>query len=197
MTDLRYFYVYGEKNNVEFKDKGIWNEETNRWKFSYNLKSEILGDNYISDNGEEEESDDNDEVLPKSIIIYDNTIRVIGTESDVWMCGKDLCELLGYKHCSYRNVINNLVPETNKKILSDLLTLFPTKNSYSHQERELTYINGLDILTLLIKCEFRKAKEMTRPFYEYLMQSRRKTYSNMTLVDFAGKLTDLLKNNRR
>lgn len=69
MTDShQYFYIYGEKDNTEFKDSfnGIWNEESYTWKFPSYMKSAVLGNDPICSSDDDENYNKEDVIIATS-----------------------------------------------------------------------------------------------------------------------------------
>jgi hypothetical protein len=83
-------------------------------------------------------------------------VRIVLVESkdDVenvpWFCGRDVCEILGY--VDYRNALHNHIEDDCKQSLGNILGVVVNgKQKYTHNERQMAYINKRGLETLISK----------------------------------------------
>ena len=94
-------------------------------------------------------------------------IRCFESNGQMWFCGKDACDILGYAAKSHKMALNK-IDETNKHPYS----VFDPHAA--HHEGLVIYISEFGVIELAIKCRFETAK----PFREFVKQ---------TIVDLRNK----------
>src|SRR5579864_2362857 len=94
-------------------------------------------------------------------------IRCFESNGQMWFCGKDVCDILGYAAKSHKMALNK-IDETNKRPYS----VFDPHAA--HHEGLVIYISEFGVIELAIKCRFETAKR----FREFVKQ---------TIVDLRNK----------
>jgi len=91
--------------------------------------------------------------------INNRNIKIIGTIEEPWICGKELCEALGYKNS--QSSLKN-VKQKHKTVLSELQKLkdscnffWPFTSEIKYHEGKAVYISEHGAYHLAMKCELR------------------------------------------
>jgi prophage antirepressor-like protein len=87
-------------------------------------------------------------------------IHCFESNGQMWFCGKDACDILGYAAKSHKTALNK-IDETNKHPYS----VFDPHAA--HHEGLVIYISEFGVIELAIKCRFETAK----PFREFVKQT--------------------------
>jgi anti-repressor protein len=87
-------------------------------------------------------------------------IRCFESNGQMWFCGKDVCDILGYAAKSHKMALNK-IDETNKHPYS----VFDPQAVYN--DGLVIYVSEFGVIELAIKCRFVTAK----PFREFVKQT--------------------------
>jgi prophage antirepressor-like protein len=87
-------------------------------------------------------------------------IHCFESNGQMWFCGKDVCDILGYAAKSHKTALNK-IDETNKHPYS----VFDPQAVYN--DGLVIYVSEFGVIELAIKCRFVTAK----PFREFVKQT--------------------------
>ena len=105
-------------------------------------------------------------------------IRCFYVESQTWMCGKDVCAVLGYAEKSHKVVLNKIDTD-NIKQLREFSSLF--KNGVSHHDGLMYYLDEMGVIELTMRCKFERAKPFKRFLKQTFIAMRNSSYSLINL----------------
>ena len=105
--------------------------------------------------------------MEKITLVFEGKhVRCFESNGQIWFCGKDVCDVLGYGQQSHKHALNKI--DTDKHPYS-----FFDPHA-AHHEGLVIYISEFGVIELAIKCRFETAK----PFREFVKQ---------TIVDLRNK----------
>jgi prophage antirepressor-like protein len=93
-----------------------------------------------------------------TITFEDKPIQCFEKDLELWFCGKDVCNVLGYAKTSYKKAIETKISLDNKHPISFF------DSSLKHNDGLAIYISEFGVIELTIKCRFPTAK----PFQKFV-----------------------------
>jgi prophage antirepressor-like protein len=98
--------------------------------------------------------------MEKITLVFEGKhVRCFESNGQIWFCGKDVCDVLGYGQQSHKHALNKI--DTDKHPYS-----FFDPHA-AHHEGLVIYISEFGVIELAIKCRFETAK----PFREFVKKT--------------------------
>ncbi|MGL5962529.1 MAG: BRO-N domain-containing protein [Cetobacterium sp.] len=97
---------------------------------------------------------------------------MIGTNEDLWFCGRDVCEILEY--VDYKHALMNNIDKENKKNLKILGMDCKSMPKITHNESQMCYINEEGLYSLIFACKLPLAKLFKKWVMKEVLPSIRK-----------------------
>lgn len=109
------------------------------------------------------------DILNELISYGEKRVKIVGTSNEPWFCGKDVCEILGYK--SAKVALHTHIKHTYKKNLSEVVSESLTT---SYNEGKAIYISEPGLYSLINKCSLPIAEKFQDWIFEEVLPSIRK-----------------------